>query len=267
MDKIGFIGSGNIADALARGFLKVAAKEDIVVADAVPGKAEEFARRLGVKAASSNAEVLGAASLIVIAVKPSSCAGLLAEIGPVLGASGKKPLLVSVVAGWSIARLVAGLGGYDRLVRAMPNTPVACGQGMSALAPAPGASEADLAQVLSLFSTAGLAELVEERLFDAVTGLSGSGPAYGFAIIEALADGAVLEGMPRDKAYRFAAQTMLGAAAMVLAGGHPGTLKDMVASPGGTTIEGLRTLEAKGLRSALIEAVSAASRKSAALGK
>jgi pyrroline-5-carboxylate reductase len=179
----------------------------------------------------------------------------------------ERHLVISVAAGISLAQLAEGLGPLPRLVRVMPNTPCLVGQGASGYCMGANTSLADQRLVEQLLSAVGIAVPVEEKLLDAVTGLSGSGPAFGYLMIEALSDGGVLAGLPRDIALQLAAQTLKGAAEMVLATGeHPGRLKDQVTSPGGTTIVGLQALEAGGLRSALINAVAAAVKRSKELG-
>jgi pyrroline-5-carboxylate reductase len=201
----------------------------------------------------------------VLAVKPQTMPALMAEIRPELTPG---HLVISVAAGVSLASLRAGLGDAPRLARVMPNTPALIGAGASAYCLAPGTTAADEAQLLACLEAVGLAVPVPESQLDAVTGLSGSGPAFVFLVIEALADGGVRAGLPRALAQRLAAQTVLGAAQLVLhTGQHPGQLKDEVASPGGTTIAGIHALERGGLRAALIDAVDAAARRSAELAR
>jgi pyrroline-5-carboxylate reductase len=200
----------------------------------------------------------------VLAVKPQVLDGVLKEVGAELA----KALVVSIVAGVPISRITDACGQGGRVIRAMPNTPALVQQGMTALAIGDGVQEKDVASVRSIFESVGKVVPVEERLMDAVTGLSGSGPAYVFLTIEALADGGVKMGVPRAIAEVLAAQTVLGAAQMVLeTGQHPARLKDQVASPGGTTIAGLHRLEQGGLRATLIDAVEAATRRSQELGR
>jgi pyrroline-5-carboxylate reductase len=200
----------------------------------------------------------------VLAVKPQVLDGVLKEVGAELA----KALVVSIVAGVPISRITDACGRGGRVIRAMPNTPALVQQGMTALVIGDGVQEKDVASVRSIFESVGRVVPVEERLMDAVTGLSGSGPAYVFLIIEALADGGVKMGVPRAIAEVLAAQTVLGAAQMVLeTGQHPARLKDQVASPGGTTIAGLHRLEQGGLRATLIDAVEAATKRSQELGR
>jgi pyrroline-5-carboxylate reductase len=195
--------------------------------------------------------------ILFIAVKPQYVETVLAEVRPYLAAS---TVIVSIAAGVPLSTLARAAGAGARLVRVMPNTPCLVGETAAAMCLGGSADEGDADAVRSLFAAVGVVHRVEERLLSAVTGLSGSGPAYGFLAIEALADGGVRAGLPRDIATQLAAQTLLGAARMVLeTGKHPGALKDMVTSPAGTTIAGVAALERAGLRSAFIEAVAAAS--------
>ncbi len=228
---------------------------------------EAFARATGGQVLPSNRHVVAESDLVVLAVKPQQAADVLDEIGPAVKAS--LPLIVSIMAGVSMQTIVDRLGLPGcRLIRVMPNTPCLVGASASAYAVSPGASADDGQRVDRLFNAVGRAFAVPEKLLDAVTGLSGSGPAFVFVIIEALSDGGVRMGLPRDLATQLAAQTVLGSAKLLLETGlHPGTLKDMVASPAGTTIAGLHALERGGLRAALMDAVEAATRRSAELGK
>ena len=205
------------------------------------------------------------ARVLVLAVKPSHVAELLDEIRPFVTPG---HLLISIAAGVPIARLEAGLGEGARIIRVMPNTPALVGASASAYALGNAATEADAALAQKIFSAVGVAFQLKESLLDAVTGLSGSGPAYVYLMIEALSDGGVAAGLPREVATKLAAQTLLGSAKMVLETGlHPGALKDMVTSPGGTTIEGLHELEKGKVRGVLINAVRAATEKSRKLGQ
>ena len=259
METLGFLGAGKMATALARGFVasgKAAAA--VVASDPVAAAREAFSRETGGRALESNAEVAAAARLLFVAVKPDQLVDVLGSLGGVLGPG---HLVVSIAAGVPLSKIEAAAHGA-RCIRVMPNTPALVGASASAFAVGSGATREDAARVQSLLSAVGVALEVKEKLLDAVTGLSGSGPAYGFMMIEALADGGVAAGLPRDVAQRLAAQTLLGAARMVLeTGQHPGVLKDAVCSPGGTTIEAVHELEKAGLRAALIGAVRAASDK------
>ena len=220
----------------------------------------------GARATADNREVVAGSDLLVLAVKPQSMAALLAEIRPIVTA---RHLIVSIAAGITLRQLADGLGPDRRLVRVMPNTPCLVGASAVGLcAPATGATPEDVALVDRLLNAVGRAFRLPEHLLDAVTGLSGSGPAFVYVIIEALSDGGVRVGLPRDVATALAAQTVLGSAKMVLETGlHPGVLKDKVTSPGGTTIAGLHALERGGLRAALIDAVEAATRRATELGR
>ena len=264
---VGFIGAGQMARALAKGFIQagLVKADHIIAADPVPAAAQQFVSEVaGASLMTSNAAVISQASVIFLAVKPQSMAAVFS------GLSGKIPpdkLFVSIAAGITLAKLTEGLKN-GRVVRVMPNTPALIGEGASAYALGPGATPEDGKLVGELLAAVGEAFAVEEKLLDAVTGLSGSGPAFVYMMIEALSDGGVRMGLPREIASALAAQTVRGAAAMVLeTGEHTSVLKDKVASPGGTTIAGLQALEDRGLRGALIAAVEAATRRSQELGK
>ena len=262
----GFLGAGRMATALAGGMVKASLikSRQLVASDLVPAAAKAFAKTTGGKALKGNAEVVGEANVIVIAVKPHQVLEMLGELAEKVTS---KHLFISIASGVTLAQLENALGNKARVMRVMPNTPALGGAGAAGFARGQRATTADAKLAAQVLGAVGLAVEVPERLINAVTGLSGSGPAYGFQIIEALSDGGVAVGLPRELATQLAAQTMLGAAKMVLeTGEHPGTLKDMVTSPGGTTIEGLHELEAAGLRNGLMNAVRAASDKAAALG-
>jgi pyrroline-5-carboxylate reductase len=264
--QVGFLGAGRMATALARAWVRAGlVRADCCRAsDPLPQARQAFTAETGCAAGADNRAVAAASDVLVLAVKPQSMAGLLAEIRPALRA----PLVVSIAAGIPLRQLSEGLGAGCRLVRVMPNTPCLVGASASGYAPGERATPEDIALVDRLLNAVGVAFRLPEHLLDAVTGLSGSGPAFVYLMIEALADGGVRAGLPRDVATALAAQTVLGAAKMVLeTGAHPGVLKDMVASPGGTTIAGLHALERGGVRGALMDAVEAATRRSAELGK
>jgi len=264
--RIGFLGAGRMAEALARGFLaaKLVQPADLFANDLDPERLR-FWRDAGLgDTPGDNQKVCQSSDLLFIAVKPQSVPALLNEIGSDVS---KRHLVVSIAAGMTIAKLEQGLGARRRIVRVMPNTPCLVGAAASGIAAGPGATNDDLATVVRLFESVGVARVVAEPLLDAVTGLSGSGPAFVFTVIEALSDGGVKAGLPRETATALAAQTVLGAAKMVLeTGTHPGTLKDAVASPAGTTIEGLGVLERSAVRGAFIDAVCAAAQRSKELG-
>ncbi len=256
-----------MAGALAKGLVaqRVVEPGALFASDVHPGAREAFTRDTGGASFPTNLEVAFSARVLVLAVKPEQVAAVLAEIKP---AFTPDHVLVSIAAGIPLERLEAGLPAVARVIRVMPNTPALVGAGASGYSAGSKARPEDLQLAGRLLSAVGVAVEVKEKLLDAVTGLSGSGPAYGFQIIEALSDGAVAAGLPRDIATRLAAQTLLGAAKMVLeTGQHPGALKDMVTSPGGTTIEGLHEMEKGGVRAALMNAVRAAAAKSKQLGQ
>jgi len=265
--RIGFIGAGRMATAFAAALVdrKFADAKNIAAADVVESVRNEFAERVGCWVEPSNVAVARNSDVLVLAVKPQVMPQVLGELRGVVTAD---QLVVSIAAGVTISTLQDGLGRDTRIVRVMPNTPCLVGAGASAFALGQHATSSDAQFVESLLSTVGIAVELPERLIDAVTGLSGSGPAYACAIIEALSDGGVLGGLPRDVSTRLAAQTLLGAARMVLeTGQHPAALRDAVTSPGGTTIAGLHALEKAGLRGALINAVQAATQRSQELGR
>lgn len=265
--RVGFLGAGQMATALALGLLRAhcVTAERVVATDVLPAAADRFRETTGGTIAPSAADVLAAADVVFLAVKPQHMSALLRDIA---GELSDRHLVVSIAAGVTLTTLADALGAQRRLVRVMPNTPCLIGQGASAFALGGAAGPADAALVQQLLATVGVAAEVPERLLDAVTGLSGSGPAYAYVLIEALSDGGVRMGLPRELATRFAAQTLLGAAQLVLTSGqHPGALKDAVASPGGTTIAGLHALERAGVRGALIDAVQAATERAQQLSR
>jgi pyrroline-5-carboxylate reductase len=264
---IGFLGAGRMGTALARGFIQagLVAADQITASDPVASACADFAKQSGARTTASNVEVAKFARVLLLAVKPDYVAGVLGEIR---GEFTKQHLLISIAAGVPLAKLEAGLGESARVIRVMPNTPALVGASATAYAPGKFALSEDAQLAQKLFSAVGVAFQVKESLLDAVTGLSGSGPAYAYLIIEGLSDGGVAAGLPREIATRLAAQTVLGSARMVLETGlHPGALKDMVTSPGGTTIEGLHELEKGNVRASLMNAVRAATEKSKKLGQ
>ena len=264
---IGFIGAGKMATALARGFIaaEMAMPGEIIASARSAATRKQFAAATGIKTVMDNGAVLKFARVLLLGVKPNQIAEVLAGISPQFT---KHHLLISIAAGVPLAKLEAALPAGARVIRVMPNTPALVGECASAFALGTAATAADGELAQKLFTAVGVAFPVKENLLDAVTGLSGSGPAYVYQFIEALSDGGVASGLPRDIATRLAAQTVLGAAKMVLhTGQHPGALKDQVTSPGGTTIEGLHALEKGKLRATVISAVRAATEKSKKLGK
>lgn len=265
--RIAFIGGGNMAEALIGGLLQAgrAQPDQLVATDIRSSRRDFLATRFGVGTSGDNAAAAAQAHIIVLSVEPQHLDKVLEEIRAVVGSA---KLMVSVAAGYPIARIARRLAASTRIVRAMPNTPSIIGEGITALAFDTGPSAEDRAVVLTLFEAVGKVVEVEERLMDAVTGLSGSGPAYVYLMVEALADGGVKMGLPRSTAAALAAQTVAGAARMVVSSReHPAVLKDRVASPGGTTIAGLHALEQGLVRATLMSAVEAATRRSSELGQ
>ena len=263
----GFIGAGKMATALARGMIRAGTTipSAVVASDPIEATCAAIARETGVLIAADNQDLVGRSQVIVLAVKPQNMSDVLEQLRPVLG---PEHLVISIAAGVTLSTISAALGADRRIVRVMPNTPALVGAGASGYCLGPDVRPGDEEIVRSCLSAVGLAYRVPENLLDAVTGLSGSGPAFVYVMIEALSDGGVRVGLPRDVATVLAAQTVLGAAKMVLETGlHPGVLKDQVASPGGTTIAGLHALERGGLRAALIDAVQAATLRSAELAE
>lgn len=264
---IGFLGAGQMATALAGGWVRAglldAARSR--AADPFPEARARFEKATGVATMNSNREVAAACDVLVLAVKPQVLPAVLQELQPVVA---ERHFIISIAAGITLQTLTAGLGSPRRLVRVMPNTPCLVGASATGYSPGETATPDDVEAVAKLFGSVGNAYRVSELLLDAVTGLSGSGPAYVYMFIEALADGGVQCGLPRDVAQALAAQTVLGAAKMVLeTGQHPAVLKDAVTSPGGTTIAGLQVLERAAFRSAVIDAVEAANQRARELGK
>jgi pyrroline-5-carboxylate reductase len=263
--QIGFLGSGRMATALAKGWLRAGLVRtgSCRASDPLASARQAFTAETGCPAVADNREVAAASDVLVLAVKPQSMPALLEEIRTHV----KDRLLVSIAAGITLRQLSASLGPDCRLIRVMPNTPCLVGTSASGYSAGTNATAEDIALVDRLLNAVGVAFRLPEHLLDAVTGLSGSGPAFVYLMIEALSDGGVRVGLPRDVATALAAQTVLGAAKMVLeTQSHPGVLKDMVASPGGTTIAGLHALERGGVRGALMDAVEAATRRAVELG-
>ena len=256
-----------MATALARGFIQAGliTAKDLIASDVAAVARAAFTPETGGKATNSNVAVVQFARVVILAVKPDQVQFVLAEVCDHLT---PKHLHISIAAGVPLSKLEPALQPGSRLIRVMPNTPALIGESASAFALGKSAQTQDGELAQKLFSAVGLAFPVKEPLLDAVTGLSGSGPAYVYVFIEALSDGGVAAGLPRDLATKLAAQTLLGSAKMVLQTGlHPGALKDMVTSPGGTTIEGLHELEKGKLRGTLMSAVRAATEKSRKLGQ
>ena len=262
--RIGFLGCGNMGSALARAAAK--RTNSLLLANRTPAKAEALAMELGGLAAD-NGQVARDCDLIFLGVKPQMMAGLLAELTPVFRERTDRFVLVTMAAGLSMESIRSMAGGDYPVIRIMPNTPASIGEGMI-LYCATGVEPEELEAFCTLMSGAGALDELPEGLIDAGSALSGCGPAFVYPFIEALADGAVACGLPRQKAQQYAAQTLIGAAKLVLESGeHPGALKDAVCSPGGSTIQGVRALEQGGFRSAVMEAVMAAYQKTVDLGK
>lgn len=262
--KIGFLGSGKMATALVRGVVKSGAfsRHDIFVSDAIPAVAENLSGTVDVHAVS-NQDLIRAVDAVVLCVKPNDALEALRTLGP----AAAEKLVISIVAGVPISRLQEAAGPAARIIRVMPNTPALIGRGAAAFATGASATEADAKVATQILGGVGEVVQVKEELLDVVTGLSGSGPAYIYLVIEALSDAGVLMGLPRDLALKLAAQTVAGSAEMVLqTGRHPAALRDEVTSPGGTTIAGLEALEAGAVRSAFLSAVRAATVRARELG-
>jgi pyrroline-5-carboxylate reductase len=265
--RIGFLGGGNMAGALIRGLLhsSMVTADQIQATDVKEERRAELERVYGIKAIDDNEALVRWANVVVISVKPQIVDRVLGSIAAGLD---KDDLVVSVAAGVPLEAIEARLPSSARVIRSMPNTAAIALAGATAIAPGSHATREDVEVARALFEAVGRCVVLDESLLDAVTGLSGSGPAYVMLMIEALADGGVKVGLGRDTALLLAAQTVYGAAKLQLeTGEHPGRLKDMVTSPGGTAIAGLHTLEAGGLRRTLIDAVEAAARRSAELGE
>jgi pyrroline-5-carboxylate reductase len=264
--RLGFLGAGNMSGALIKGLLhaKVLPPERILASDVKADRLEQLHKLHGIRTTTDNHALLRESDVVVLAVKPQAIDKVLTEVGAELRSD---QLVVSVAAGVPIDALEARLPAGVRVVRAMPNTPATVQAGATAIAGGAHAREDDLRIARELFEAVGRVVVLDEGLIDAVTGLSGSGPAYVMLIIEALADGGVKVGLHRDTALLLAAQTVFGSALLLLeTGEHPGRLKDMVTSPGGTAIAGLHTLESGALRKTLIDAVEVASKRAAELG-
>ncbi len=263
MDKIiGFIGGGNMASAMIGGILgaKLVEANQIVASCKTIDTKTRLEEKFGIKVYLDNAEVTKQADILVLAIKPGMFVTVLPEI---VNVEKDGQIIVSIAAGKSIASIEKAYGRPIKLVRVMPNTPALVGEAMSGLSGNANVTAEEMELVKEIFESFGKAEIVPESLMDTVTGVSGSSPAYVYMFIEAMADAAVADGMPRRQAYTFAAQSVLGAAKMVLeTGEHPGVLKDAVCSPGGTTIEAVAVLEEKGLREAVIAGQRACVKKS-----
>jgi pyrroline-5-carboxylate reductase len=263
---IGFIGAGNMAEAMIRGLLRGNdfAPAQITASAPRAERVAELREKYAIEAATDN-KLPAAAEIVVLSVKPQILSRVLDEVG---GAISKEALVISIAAGVPVSAIQARLAKGTRVIRAMPNTPALVDAAATAIAGGEHARESDLADAKRIFDAIGLTVILEESALDAVTGLSGSGPAYVFLILEALSDAGVKVGLSRRTAQLLAAQTVLGSAKLLLeTNEHPGRLKDMVTSPGGTAITGLHTLENGGVRTTLMNAVEAATRRSRELGE
>ncbi len=265
--KLLFIGGGKMCEAIVNGIIEsgFVSKKDVVICEPDSNRREYIKSKLGVVAVADSKQHVASSSVIILAVKPNI-------VGPVLKDAGasitKDQLIISVAAGVPIKYMESFLDKGCRVMRVMPNTPCLVGETAAGISPGSCADKKDEKFVSDMLSSVGKCFVVDEKLLDAVTGLSGSGPAYVFMVIQALADGGVKMGLPRDAALTLAAQTVFGAAKMVLESGmHPGELKDGVITPGGTTIDGVYELELGGLNATLMSAVEAAALKSRELGK
>lgn len=261
--KIGFIGLGNMATAMIGGILREKKVEacDIIGSAKTEATINSVKTRFNITAVGNNREVAEQADILFLAVKPIFFPEVISEIKDVVK---RNTLIVSIAPGKTIAYLQEAFGSPEcKLIRCMPNTPALVSEGCTGVCAGENVTKEELEEVLSLLRSFGTASVVPERLMDVVVGVSGSSPAYVFMFIEAMADEAVAEGMPRKQAYEFAAQSVLGSAKMVLeTGKHPGELKDMVCSPGGTTIQAVKVLEEKGMRAAVMDAMEACIKKS-----
>ena len=264
--RIGFIGAGNMSEALIRGVIEsgLVGPEEIIAGEILPERRDYITDSIGVETTEDNIKVAKSTDLLVLGVKPQYLPQVLGGLRPHLT---EEHLVISIAAGIRIDFIESCLKPGVRVIRVMPNQPLMVGATAAGYALGSHASKDDAQTVQEIFDQNGVAFLLPEHLLDAVTGLSGSGPAFVYMIIEAMADGGVLAGLPRDVAIKLAAQTALGAAKSVLdTGKHPGVLKDMVASPAGTTIEGLQVMENAGVRGAMMEAVNSAAIRSKELG-
>lgn len=259
--KLGFIGAGNMAQAIIGGVLKngILSKDDIIASAATKKTINKVSKEYGINTTLDNRKA-AKSNILFLAVKPVYYQQVINEIRDIVSS---EQIIVTIAAGKSLEWVEEAFGGVKKIVRTMPNTPALVGEGITAVCPNSNIAEKDLAKVMELLESFGEAEVINENIMDAVVAVSGSSPAYVFMFIEAMADAAVAEGMPRTQAYKFAAQSVLGSAKMVLeTGKHPGELKDMVCSPSGTTIEAVRVLEKEGFRSCVMECMKACADKS-----
>lgn len=263
--KVGFIGCGNMASAIMGGLINNAniAPSSIIASDASEQALNNAASNLSINTTSNNCEVASESEVLFLSIKPQYYEVVINEIKASLT---PEQIVITIAPGKTIEWLTAKLGDNIKIVRTMPNTPALVGEGITGVCKNNLVTDDEFTYVMSLLGSFGLAEAIPESLMDVCVSVSGSSPAYVFMFIEAMADAAVADGMPRNQAYKFAAQAVLGSAKMVLeTGKHPGELKDMVCSPGGTTIEAVRVLEEKGMRSSVIEAMKACTKKAKGL--
>lgn len=265
--RIGFLGCGNMGEALVKGLVEanVVKGDALMASDTRADRLADLERRYGVRVAKDNVELARECDVVVLAVKPQIMAAVLREVAPALS---RRQLVISIAAGVATATIRKEVGKDVRLIRVMPNTPALVLEGATAIAKAKGLEDGDLETAQEIFGAVGKVVVLDEELMDAVTGLSGSGPAYVAVVIESLADGGVKMGLDRQTAMILATQTVLGAAKLLLETGmHPGSLKDMVSSPGGTSITGIAALEEGGIRTTFITAVERATLRSRELGR
>ncbi|MDY5212417.1 pyrroline-5-carboxylate reductase [Intestinibacter sp.] len=267
MKKIGFIGAGNMAGAIIGGIIKsnLVKPQNVIASAKTMTNLEKLKDEYKINVTLDTREVVKNSDIVFMAVKPNIFDDVLTDVKDLIG---NEKIVVSIAAGKNIAGIEKIIGNDKKVVRTMPNTPALVNEGMSALCPNKNIEDEELKIVKAIFDSFGKSEVIGEYLIDAVIGVSGSSPAYVFMFIEAMADAAVMAGMPRKQAYNFAAQAVLGSAKMVLdSGKHPGELKDMVCSPAGTTIDAVKVLENEGMRSAVINAVCACVEKSREMSK
>lgn len=265
--KIGFIGSGNMAKAMIGGIVKskLVDSNNVIASDLNELVLENVKNEYGINVTTNSKEVVKFSDIVIVAVKPNVYDVVLEGVKELID---NEKIIVTIAAGKTIESIENVIGNDKKVIRTMPNTPALVNEGMSALCKNNNITDEELNIVKEIFNSFGKAEIVNEYLIDSVIGVSGSAPAYVFIFIEAMADAAVLAGMPRNQAYTFAAQAVMGSAKMVLeTDKHPGELKDMVCSPGGTTIEAVKTLEAEGFRSAVIKAIGDCIEKSKEMSK
>lgn len=264
---VGFIGSGNMGKAIIGGILRAGLYEpsQIIASARTDETAERMAKEFGIRTTTDNVQVSEVSDILFLAVKPNVFAQVIPQVRDHCKTD---QVVVSIAAGQTLDAITKLFGREIKLIRSMPNTPALVGEAMSGVTPNAKVTETELSEVMGIFESFGKAEILPEKLMDAVVGVSGSSPAYVYMFIEAMADAAVAEGMPRQQAYKFAAQAVLGSAKMVLqTGQHPGALKDAVCSPGGTTIEAVASLEQNGFRGTVMEAQRVCTQKSRDMGK